>query len=163
MNIHWKIFNVLNLICLVLVVGYFGFPFITRFEYASTRENSFYISLLFFLLTVGINCLHNISLSRMLAAGKKMGLGRKIFFWIMLTLFAFIAAVFTYLAIVQFEERLGNPRQYRYYYNMRSFIQVISIAVTSIYVTVMQIILFFKISGSYKQEIEQSINEIGTE
>jgi hypothetical protein len=163
MNIHWKIFNVINMIHLVMVTGIFLWPFFLGFgsSFSDPRDIIFFVFLVLVVFTVIINCLHNISLTRVLAAGRKLTTLRKVGFWILLILFAAVVFLFIQQLFVQLSVRF--TRAYIPRSNTNNLIKALSISLTGVYIIVMQMILFSSIKNAYRQNLDDSINEIGTE
>jgi len=162
MNSHWKIFNVINIICLTLIVGFISWNlYQTPFTVERPSDNFFYVIIFLIIAVVTINCLHNVFLTKLYAAGDKMKLGRKILFWILLLLFATLISFFSYLTYVEIDQQL-KPDIYPRNYRLKYLLQFLSISATGLYIIGAQLILFFRIRRSYRQRIKNTINEIGS-
>lgn len=164
MNKHWKIFNVINLICLTLVISLVGLPhFNDPYPLADIRDIFLYVLIALIPVTVISNCLHNIFLTRIYAAGKGLSTIRKIFFWILLTLFTIIVLFFLFQFLSSLYFRLKYTGAYRSPdFKSRIFIELLSFSVTGFYIIVMQVILFFRIKRFYRQKLDSFIDEIGS-
>jgi hypothetical protein len=164
MNIHWKIFNVLNLICLTLVTGFFVLPIIQHpYPVNDLLDTFFYVITGFVMLIVIINCLHNIFLTRLLDSTQKLTATRKVFYWILLLLFMIVILVFAYSFVEHLATVFTQTGAYQSYFKPRLFTESLSVTVTGFYIIVMQIKLFRKIKNHSRQELDDSIDEIGTE
>ena len=162
MNTHWKIFNIVNLICLTFVISIFAWPLFTHPGSIHTlRDKVFYAVVIIIILVVIINCLHNIFLTRLCADGGRMTLTRQIFFWILLVLFAVIMSLFIYNTCQEVYFRFYYKGPYRRAGGLLYFNQFVSLSVTGLYLVIAQIILFFTIRKSYRCRLDNSVNEIG--
>ena len=163
MNIHWKIFNVINFICLTLIISLIGWPL---FKNSRPLNNAidlvFYVFVILIPMVVTINCLHNLSLTKVYTASEKLTIIRKISFWILLALFTLIILACIYQFFNTLHILMKSTGAYKPYLNLRIFIQVLSISVTGIYIILMQVNLFFKINRSYRQGLDNFIDEIGS-
>ena len=164
MNTNWKIFNILNLICLVMITGFFVWRFSSDIQPINNSVDVFFYGVLASIwLTVIINCIHNISLTRLLTEGRNLSLSRKIFFWLLLILFAAVVIFYGFLTATEIQRYFYQPDgAYNYQVSLKYFIQIISISIVGIYIVIGQIILFFKIRRSYGQGIKETIEEIGS-
>ncbi len=161
MNAHWRIFNILNLICLTLYTSFVVWPIFERPPLDLLHHKLFYLINLLVLLIVVVNCIHNIILTGILASERYFTLIRKIFFWILYTLFTAVILVIVYfipdVLLYYFREK-GTLLES---FNLRQVVQMLSILATGLYIIVMQIILFFKIKRSYRRGLNNSVDEIG--
>ena len=161
MNTHWKIFNIVNLTCISLVTSLFIWPILRDSDLSASTNRFFYIVGLSILLVVTANCLHNISLTRLLTVERNLTLTRKIFFWILCILFSAVILVFAY----------QTPDAFLHYYlfretphtsYLRPAIHILSISITGLYTMAMQIILFYRIRKYYRQGIKDTIDGMGS-
>ncbi len=162
MNTHWKIFNIVNLICIILIVGFFSVNlYLNPFPIDRPSDNFFYVALVLIILVVTANCLHNIFLTKFCAASERMKVGRKVFFWILLILFAGIISFFVYLAYDEINHQL---KYYTHWHNFRLnyLLQFLSISATGLYISGAQVALFFRIKRSYRQGLDNFVDEIGS-
>jgi hypothetical protein len=163
MNLHWKIFNVINLICLTLVISLFVQDIFNFSRSLDDISDVFsYVVVCLIPIIVVTNCLHNISLTKIYTTGEKLTSFRKVYFWILLSLFLIIV----FGAIFQFIFGLTIKIQYSGYYQApfiyRILLQLLSVSITGLYIIVMQLRIFFKIKSSSRQELDNSINQLGT-
>jgi hypothetical protein len=164
MNTHWKIFNVINLICLVLVSTFFIWPDISGFHSLDNSQDvSFYSVIIIIWLIVICNSLHNIFLTKIYASCEKLTLFRKVCFWVLLSLFSMIVLGLTFQFIVGLSLRIKYSAAYRPYLNYSTLLKFLSVSLTGLYIIVMQIILFFRIKRSYVQSLDNFIDEIGSQ
>jgi len=164
MNTHWKIFNIVNLICLTLVISCCGWTVFTNPQSIDTvRGKLFYAFIIVAILVVTLNSLHNIFLTRLYTYSGRMTLTRQVFFWLLLVVFAGVMSLFIYYTSLELYlrfEYMHSP--YKRMGGVRYFKQFLSISVTGLYIIVAQSILFFKIKHSYRQKVKDTINDIGS-
>lgn len=164
MNIHWKIFNVVNLICLALTTSFFVWRLGAFYRPLNdSADFLFYGILLSVFLAVIIDCVNNIFLTRLHADGRNLTLTRKICFWILLILFVGAISLFAYNTAYVTWRYFRYTGAYKPYFNQRYLMHVLSISVTGLYIIIMQIVLFFRIRSSYRQAIKDTISEIGSQ
>jgi len=159
MNTHWKIFNIVNLICLTLIIGFIS---VNLYFYERPSDYLFYVVIFSIILVVTTNCIHNISLTKLCVTGEKMILGRKILFWILLILFAAIIFFFVYLTYDEIERDL-RYNTYGRKVRLKYLLQFLSISVTGLYISGAQVVLFFKTRRSYQSLLSSSVDEIGNQ
>lgn len=165
MNIHWKIFNVINFICLTLVISYCAWAVFANPPSIDTLTGKlFYGFIIIAILAVTINCLHNVFLTRLYADSSRMTTNRQIFFWFLLVIFAGVISLFIYYSWLELYLRLINMHgAYKRMGGVRYFTQFLSISISGLYIIVAQVILFFRIKRSYRLGLNNSVAEIGNE
>ena len=162
MNTHWKIFNIINLICLTLVISCCSQALFINPQPVNTfRGNFFYSFIIIAIIVVIINCLHNIFLTRLCVDSRRMIFTRQIFFWILLSVFAGIISLFIFYTSLEIYLRFQFTGGYKRSGGLRYFKQFVSISVTGLYIIIAQVILFFRIKRSYQHRLDNSIDEIG--
>jgi|GEM_PF-5108404 len=163
MNIYWKIFNIVNLICLTLVAYFLALPFLAgRYHLNNSKDFFLYAIVILMILAVVFNCLHNIYLTRLCTNRARMSLTRKIWFWTLLALFAAVMWLFIYYTCEAIFFRLKFTGAYKPTSSIKYFKQMSSISITGLYIIIAQIILFFRIKQSYMKEVKDTISEIGS-
>jgi hypothetical protein len=144
-------------------MGFFALPLFSRPHPLNKITDIFFYLIIFLMLLIVItNCLHNIFLTKVYAAGGRLTTIKKTGFWILLILFTTIVLAFTYQFFISLSLRRRYTGAYRPYFNLRIFAQTLSISITGFYIIAMQVILFFSIKRSYRQELDNSIDELGS-
>lgn len=162
MNIHWKIFNVVNFICLTLVISCCARSIFAGTISADTlRGKLYYAFIITAILVVVINCLH-VYLTRLCFNGERLTLTRQIFFWVQLVLFIGVMSLFIYYTSLEIYLRFRFTGGYKRMGGLRYFNQFLSISVSGLYIIVTQAILFFTTKRSYRQQLNNSIDKIGS-
>src|SRR4051812_10572099 len=135
MNIHWKIFNIVNLICLTLIARFLAWPLFT-YSLNNFKDKLFFTIVMITILVVVINCLHNIFLTKKLAMQGNLRLTRKIFFWVFFILFSTIISIVVYNTPETLRFYFKNRNTLGETFRLRQSILILSISVTGLYIMV---------------------------
>lgn len=163
MNTHWKIFNIINLICLTLVVSCCSQVLFSYTQSLNTgRPKMFFALTIIMLLVVVINCLHNLFLTRFCTDGREMTFKRRIFFWILFIFFAGIMSLFIYYTSKEIYFQFRFTGAYKPIGGLRYFKQFLFISVTGLYIMIAQVLLFFTIKRLHQRRLDNSVAEIGS-
>lgn len=162
MNTHWKIFNIINVICLTLVTICCGSIFFNGLQQVNSRaSNLFYAFIIVIILIAIINCLHNIHLTQLYANGGEIILRRGIFFWMLFVPFTGVISFFIYYTTLDIYIRFHFTGAYKRIGGIRFSKQFLAISFMGLYIVIAQVILFNRIKKSYRLRSYDSINEIG--
>ena len=157
MPVKWQIFKAANIVELVLTTSLFFYSYNANVfhSYGTLDYQSLTMQFLMALI-VTINCSNNIFLINLLNKDKKIGIGRKIFFWIFFTLFLIVALFFGSAMAAKDFAQLDNR-------HLWLSIASLFICFIGIYIIILQLRLFETIKKVYKKytislvkEVEQS-------
>ncbi len=166
----WKIFRTANIIEIIAIISLFGYGIYQNPPSLRNPEDiAVSIFICAFPLVTALNGIHNISLLGYQITGRKLSLGRKILFWFLLMFLFGVLCLVSYVLVSSFanwkhaqDQNLFDDKRIVIRAIIMYFLMFV-IVLNGIYISCMQVLLFFRIKRNYEFNKGLLVDEIGKE